>query len=331
MAASSRFITLWNWDETNAREQRSTLFLTGGTLSDYFPEFRRTWYIADYDELRRYASAELALNDAAISGGALNRKISLNKTFLAELQRRIAALQNDKFAALKLDMLYLPLHYIVRFSPLRLIDVPKIRTMTSYGEKIVLVNSDYTGIISDTRIFVLQKIISLLETRIKCYEELAAQFSGGAESVSIPPWYAETPAGFWDIAGLPRRITGAFSSPGGEIPAALQLRAGGEGDELLGWYLSIGDNPGFTFFLDPRNSIKTIYSRRGKTPEQSKINGTLYVNPGRTSVLERRIIENSIKPLGRNEREGLDISIAYDGKIFEMRHGNTLIFRGGAY
>jgi hypothetical protein len=269
----------------------------------------------------------------------------MNKTFRTELQRQIAALRSDKSAAIRLDMIYIPLHYIVRITPLRFIDAPKIRTMTNYGEKIVLANSAYTGIISDTRIWVMRKIISLLETRINCYEEMAKQISNNSVNVSLPAYYSETTAGFWDIAGLPRSITGNFSGPNGEIPAALQFRAG-EGDEkLLGWYLSIGNNQTFTFFLDPKNSAKTIYSRQGKIPEQSgfpkesgfplesfvKINCTLYVNPGRTSVLEQRVIENSITPLGRNEREGLDISIAYDGKIFEMRHGNTLIFRGGAY
>jgi hypothetical protein len=213
--------------------------------------------------------------------------------------------------------------------------------MTSYGEKIVLVNSEYTGMVSDTGIWVDKKIIELLKVRINCYEEIAKQISGnsaGLTGVSVPAYYSETIAGFWDIAGLPWRITGNFQSADGEIPATLQFITG-EGDEgLLGWYLSIENNRTFTFFLEPKNGAKTIYTRWGKTPEQGgiKINCTLYVNPGRTSAHEQNIIKNGIQPFSRADREGIDVSITSNGKIFEIResparHGRTLIFRGSAH
>jgi hypothetical protein len=335
MAASSRFIILRNTEDMNIMEQTSAVFLTDGTLSNYFPEFRRTWYITNYEELRRYISPTLTIDDASITSGELSHKIAMNKIFLAGLQKRIAALRSDKFAAVKLDMFYIPLHYLARITPLRFIDAPKIRTMTNYGDKIVLANSKYTGIISDTRIWVLQEIIHLLEIRIKCYEEIAKQISDNSAGILIPSYYSETIAGYWDIAGLPRSIAGNFITPNGEIPATLQFRAGEGNERLLGWYLSIENNQIFTFFLDPKNSAKTIYSRQGKTPEQSKvkINCTFYVNPGRTTYLEQRIIENSITPFYRIDHEGIDVSITYDGTVFEIResparHGNTLIFRG---
>jgi hypothetical protein len=206
--------------------------------------------------------------------------------------------------------------------------------MTSYGEHIVLANSFYTGAISDTRIWIDQKIIALLDIRIKCYEEMIQNVSDSG-TIPLPIWYSETITGYWDSAGLPRGIAGNFISPAGEIPVVLRFHSGEENGEYLGWYLSIGNNNSFTFFIDPQKSAGTICSRQGKTPEQKKlkINCTLYVNPGRTHTLEQSVIENSIKPFYRADREGIDISITYDGKNFEIRespprHGSTLMFRG---
>jgi hypothetical protein len=345
MAASSRFIILRSHDDVSIEEQKSALFLTDGTLSDYFPEFRRTWYTENHDEINHYSSPELVFTDstAAPEGQVLpgrkldelSRKTTLNKTFLAGLKSKIKRLRSDKFAVVKLDMIYLPLHYIVRFTPLRFIDTPKIRTMTNYGEKIVLSNSFYTNRISDTRIWVYQKIIRLLEVRIKCYEEIAKRFSGGDSNVSIPAWYSDTVTEYWDIAGLPHRITGNFSIPNGDIPATLQFHTGEENGELLGWYLSINGNNSFSLFLDPKKSVETIYFRRGKSPEQVrvKINCTLHINPGRTNAAERNIIENSIGRFIIPGREGIDVSITFDGEKFEMRefparHNDTLVFSG---
>jgi hypothetical protein len=350
MAASSRFIILRNQDEVsllpqgNILGQESALFLTDGSLSTHFPEFRRTWYIENYDELNRYSSPELTFVAQTIvtnkQHDELLKKIELNKTLLASLKRQVSGLRSDKAAAISLDMIYIPLHYLARITPFRFIDAPKIRTMTNYGDKIVLANSMYTTNTSDTRIWIDKELIELLEVRIKCYEEMAKLFSE-TNSVSIPAWYSETITEYWDIAGLPRSITGNFISPGGEeIPATVRLHTGEENGDLLGWYLSIGGNNSFTFFLDPKKSAATIYSRqgrrRGKTPEPGrvKINCALYVNPGRTTYLERRIIENSITPFNRTDQEGIDVSVAYNGSVFEIREspprhgGNTLIFRG---
>jgi hypothetical protein len=270
----------------------------------------------------------------------LLRKIALNTTFIAELKKQISGLRNDKAAAIGLDMIYIPFHYLARITPLRFIDAPKIRTMTDYGDKIVLANSTYTASIADTRIWIDKKIIALLELRIKCYEKMADLFSE-TNGLSIPAWYSETITGYWDIAGLPRSIAGNFISPGGEeIPATLRLHTGEENGELFGWYLSIGGGSSFTFFLDPKKSAAAIYSRQsrrqGKAPEQPrvKIKCALYTNPGRINALERRIIETSVTPFNRTGQEGIDVSITFDGSEFEIRespprHGNnTLIFRG---
>jgi hypothetical protein len=234
-------------------------------------------------------------------------------------------------------MVYIPLHYIARYIPLRFIDAPKIRTMTNYGDEIVLADSAYTGIISDTRIWVCKKIIELLETRILCYEETAKQLEKNEEPVVIPPWFSETITGYWDTAGLPRKVSGTFynsRSQTGEIPAVLTFVTDESGGDF-GWYFTVGENSSFLLFLDPRKSAKTIYSRKGKTPAERRLrlNCTLYANPAASSAAERDIVEHGITPFIRADRESIDVRIIFEGNNFEIRehpaaHGNTLIFRG---
>ncbi|MDR3336399.1 MAG: hypothetical protein LBT16_04265 [Treponema sp.] len=349
MAASTRYIFMRDKNDIG-----SVLFLTDGTLSDYFPEFRRTWYIENYDELRRYHSPELTFDDHAIltreQYEELCQKIEMNKTFLRELKARISLLRRNKFSAITLDMVYIPLHYIGRFTPLRFIDAPKIRTMTNYGNEIVLANSAYTDIVSNTRIWVDKKIIELLETRILMFEETAKQFEKTKGPIAIPHWFSEAIAGYWDIAGLPHKVSGTFYNPAlpllltGQIPAVLTFTKDKTGQDF-GWYFTcgefapdeftIGENASFSFFLDPRKSAKTIYSRGGKTPAQRtvRLDCTLYANPGINTAIERNIVERCLAPLVRADREGIDVRITFDGNAFEIRehpaaHGNTLIFRG---
>jgi hypothetical protein len=340
MVASERFLLMLDQDETNREMQKSALFLTDGTLSEYYPEFRSLWYVADDGELGRYASPELVFASSSVAPGEqydeLCRKIESNKLFAAELKSRIEEYRKDKLAAVKLNMIYFPFHYLARFTPLRFIDVPKIRTVTSYGDEIVLANSRYASSISEIRIWICQKILALAELRIQCYEETARQFSG--DGIALPAWYSDTITGYWDAAGLPRSVAGNFLAPNEELSATLRFHTGEENGELLGWYLSINNNDSFVFFLDPQNSAAALYSRHGKTPEQDRlvINCALHVNPGRTAYFEQYIIEKSITPLERTDREGIDVSLVYDGKVFELwgssaRQGRVLIFRGRSY
>jgi hypothetical protein len=149
LAASARYLIL-----RDKGDAESVFFLTNGELSGYFPEFRRTWYIENYGEIDRYNSEELTFGgNAVVSAGQyqeLCQKLALNKAFRRELKARMSLLRRDMASTIKFDMIYLPLHYVVRFSPLRFVDRPRIRTVTNYGEEIVMANSTYTDVISDT-------------------------------------------------------------------------------------------------------------------------------------------------------------------------------------
>jgi hypothetical protein len=307
--------------------------------------------VEDFEEIARYHSPELLIdNHAAVTRGELINKIELNKAFRDALKYQIRFLKWSRLTAFKFNFGYIPAHYIARMTPLRFVDMPKIHAVTAFGERVVSANSSYIYTTSSVRIWVYEKIIELLEVRLRYYNDLLKGFSettaaetGGNSS---PPWYSENISDYWEIAGLPRVIPGTFFSPGSgptriQRPAALSFIRPGTEPELWGWYLSIGEtvssaqaDTGFSIFIDPLKSHGAVYSRKGKTPGEKKLqlDCILYINPGMNSPVEQEIIDRVLKPFINLNDQGIDALIIFDGRTFEIRQhparrGNSLIFQ----
>jgi hypothetical protein len=316
------------------------------------PELGPSWFIENHSELNRYMSPELSFGGTKVFSRddleELGRKIELNRTFLRELKNQSLEFGMDVFSSIRMGMIYLPLHYFAAYSPLRFVNVPKIRSLLRYGDKIVLVNSAFTAVVSETWSWINRRIIGLVDLRIQCYESLKDQLAGGAAEAALPPWYSETMTGYWNIAGLPREIMGAFFdadlSPDAEgsrpvpaavsrnrIPAVLHL-VSGYGEEKLGWYFAVNGSSPFAFFVDPGGSAKAIYNRKGKNPEQKtvRINCTIY--PNRYAAAEWEIIERCLEPFEMPGQLGISAVIIFDGRTFEIRkrgaYNGALIFSG---
>ncbi|MHB9291769.1 hypothetical protein Holit_00852 [Hollandina sp. SP2] len=349
LAASNQYILLRDADDLD-----SALFLTDGTVSNQYTEFRQTWLVENFEELRRYHSPELSIDrHAGVTSGDLIHKIELNKTFRDALKYQMRALKWSQLTAFKINANYLPAHYSALMSPLRFVNVPKIRTVIQFGDRIVLANSSYIYTTSNVRIWAYEKILELVEVRLRCYNELIKEFSGadsntsGTADISFPRWYSEDISAYWDIGGLPRVIPGTFFSPGTgsgrtQIPAVVSFVPSEKDPELFGWYFSIGESvspagadKGFSIFIDPLKNPRTIYSRKGKTPEEKTVHleGILYINPGANSPIEQEIIDHILKPFINETSRGIKVSIRFDGCTFEIReypasHSNSPIFRG---
>ncbi|MDR2491495.1 MAG: hypothetical protein LBD20_08865 [Spirochaetaceae bacterium] len=224
-----------------------------------------------------------------------------------------------------------------------MVDVPKIRTVTSFGETLVLANGAYIDAVSNVRIWLYEKLIDLLEARLLCFSDILKNNiskNDTGSTASVPAWYAEGIGGYWDIAGFPRTISGAFFTGSGsaaapplQIPAVLSLSPIQPEHGVTGWNLTIGGSSTF-IFIDPKNAPQTIYKRRGKSPADStvKINAALYVNPAATSPREQYIALNCFGQPHRSNKKGIDVTITYDGEIFEIRESpprsRTVLFRG---
>ena len=347
IAASDNYIIFREFDQND-----SLVFLTDGTISTYYSELHAGSYINNFGEVQRYFSQELMINENTVfTLETLTEKIALNRQFIGELEYKIRVLKWSQLTAFKINAGYIPAHYIISLTPLRFLDTP-VRTITAFGEKIVLANSVYTDVTTSSRINLYEKIIEMLETRILCYNDLlrTGSSSGTAETkeLTLPPWYSDDISDYWNIAGLPNAITGIFHAPAAanqsiQIPGSLSFVPQQTDKNVSGWFLAIGESNNFSVFLESHNSAKTIYSRRGVSPQERRLqlDCTLYINDGADNESERRIIERCLRPFAsgsagaasRGTSESVNVRITFDGRTLEIREhparrANTLIFRG---
>ncbi|MDR2144117.1 MAG: hypothetical protein LBP29_07090 [Treponema sp.] len=345
VAASDRYIVM---RETG--RPKSWLFLTDGTLPGQEPEFQQIFFAGGFEEVQRYCSPELAMGRrAAITHEELVQKIEANKTFHDELKYQIRVLKWSRLTAFRFTAGYIPFHYLI--TPLRFVDMPKIRTVTSFGDRIILTNNSYVNMFFNIRIWVYEKIIELLELRLLRYDELAKEFSETSASdtakVSVPPRHSENIADYWDIAGLPRVISGTFFGPTGQYtqrPAVLSFFRSGTELEFFGWCLAVGESvsavmadDSFSIFIDPLKKPEAVYSLAAKDPEEKRVqlDGTLYINSGTNSPVVQEIIDRTLKPFIGGQNRGIKVRIIFDEDRFEIRqrpaqHDNSLIFTGKA-
>jgi hypothetical protein len=347
LVASNHYIML-----QDAGNMDNIVFLTDGVVSNQYTEFRKTWLVEDFEEFKRYHSTELLIDHHfGITYRDLIQKIELNRAFHDELNYQIRTLKWSQLTAFMINASYLPAHYSILMSPLRFIDVPKFRTVTKFGDRLVLANSSYAYTVSNIRIWAYEKILELLEVRLLCYNELVKEYlqkdsnKSDMAEFSFPAWYSENISDYWDIASLPRVIRGTFFSTGSrltQMSAILSFVPAGKEPEIFGWYFSIGESfpcvevgKNFSIFIDPLKSPRTIYSRTGKTPEEKtvQLEGILYIKPGTNLPIEQDIIDRMLKPFINENRQGIKVRIRFDGCILEIRefpesHSNSLLFRG---
>jgi hypothetical protein len=332
MAAGTQFCLLRDSDN-------SVIFLTDGSFPANFSEFNAAWYMLYTDEIARYNSPALMIEDTDISLDEMRNKIELNKNLRDRIKAELRALEQDKALSLGINISYFPLDTIVRFSPLRFLNVPKFRTLIGFGKKIVLHNNAFIERFVETQAWVHQKNIDLLELRIASYTEMVTRAAKENGPASFPPWFAEHASDYWDIAGLPRAIEGSFFSPSSANektpPITLKFVPPQSEYALFGWHLAV--SPTYTLLIDPQNSLKTIYRRKGKPPDERALtlDCVLYVNLLGQTDTEKNIIKQSLTPFANENRNSIKVRITFDGENFEMReypaiHPNNVIFRGTA-
>jgi hypothetical protein len=340
ITAAKNFFILYDSAEGNG--EYAGFFLTDGTLSDDFRELADRQFVDYAEETVLYHAAALSFEHGRPppQPSEIEEKIALNAAFRDRLHAKIEAEKRDKRLSVSINIGYLPLDGIIRVTPLQFIDLPKIYTMTRFGKRIVLLNSTYTGWVTETRTRVYQTFIGLVDARIASYTDILKQIHAGEKPLAMPPWFSERVDGYWDAAGLPHTIEGTFFSPylrekKREVSASLAFRREENADPVSGWHLSIGQSPSYTLIVDPQKSIPALAKRKGKTPREQavKIDCVLFTNLALTTALEKKIVEECLAPFASGDRDGIKVRIIFDGETFEIheypaKHDNSLIFRG---
>jgi len=172
----------------------------------------------------------------------------------------------------------------------------------------------------------------MLEVRITCYSDILKTLKISTSNIYeqnkavLPSWYSENITDLWDIIGIPRTMPGVFSYLDAarknlQIPAGISIFPVLSDQNLSGWFLAVADSSDFSVFFSPRNLYKAMYSRKGKTPQELKleIRGTLYINDAANSPYERYIIEHFLKPYINEKDRGIEVRMMFDGNTFEIR------------
>ncbi|MDR0589819.1 MAG: hypothetical protein LBG25_04685, partial [Spirochaetaceae bacterium] len=319
MEADTKYITLKENTEW-------TLILSGDAQTSVFPDNRHSWFFNRYDEIARYGSPELMLRERPVytreQYAEISQKIEANRKFKEELEHRVTEYKSLKRAVFNLGMVYTNMDIISRITLLNFVDIPKIYTITRFGKKIVSLNKTYTDLISDNRIWIDNKLIELLDIRIKTYTEAADRLARRGEPEFVfPAGFSETAAGYWRIAGLPFEMEGTFGSGTDEKPAFLSSELLEQG--FFGWVLKTGASPLFSLLVEPEDAARTIFSRNGKsaseTPYHFKgILSAYSINLGDTGggrAYYDRTIGSLIKDNGQ-----LKVDISFDGKELIIKH-----------
>jgi hypothetical protein len=313
-----------------------TLVLACDARAGAPPENGRTWFFNRYDEIARYNSPELVMEERQVytrnEYAELWRKIENNRKFKEKLEYRIAEYKSLKRAAFNLGMVYTNMDIISRITLLNFVDIPKIYTVTRFGKKIISVNKTYTDLISDNRIWIDSRLIELLDIRIKTYTEAAGRLAQGEPELVFPTGFAETAAGYWRVSGLPFELEGTFGSGPDEKPAFLSSELLEHG--FFGWVLTASDDPLFSLLIEPENAARVILSRNGKTAQETpyRFKGALSVNSINPAEQGRAYYNRTLGPLFKEDGL-LKVDISFDGKELIIKHRRFLgrdfmVFRG---
>jgi hypothetical protein len=217
MEASDGYLLLWDGSG-------SVLLLTRGGVPKSFPEFRYAWVFSNYGDRARFDSPALKAEGPLFTRSRyaeLREKTAANIRFQKELQNRIAEYEIVKNTAANTEAAYNAFDIISKITMLNFIDVPKIYTVTQHGGRIVSANKSFTDMVSDNRIWLNQKILELLEVRIKVYADTADRLARGEREVFFPKGFAESIPEYLGLAGFPSGMNGISGEGKSSEPARL--------------------------------------------------------------------------------------------------------------
>jgi hypothetical protein len=306
--ASEDYVLMWGGGG-------EVFFLTGDNLSTYFPEFNRIRIFRVYDEIERYDALRISGGPAFTREdyAGLKNMISLNGDFIRELENRVSEYESIKKTVFRSGIAYTAADFISHITLLNFLDIPKIATITSFGDDILSVNKAYTTMISDTQIWIDNKLLELLRIRVSVYTGLADELASGAEQVFLPPGYAESFSGYWEAAGLSSLISGSFGLGSSVLPAVLSVSE----DEMgfFGFVISVGSDPDFTLFVDPANVPSTIFSRGNLDAGEKAytFRGRLYAGQVADRDSSRALFEETIVPYITSGK-GIEVTVDFDGE-----------------
>lgn len=206
------------------------------------------------------------------------------------------------------------------------VDFPKIKTMTSYGGKIMEANERSYRDMADSREWVYSKLLELLDLRLAEYGKVIEAFDRDELAAELDPRFRESFLEYYRLLGLPDALEGANPLGRGK-PASARLM-----DEmpLFPGLLVVLDDPKKTdpgaktvLLAELKDSARGVFGMDGPATAAKPFRAKLEFHVVRA---DGGFGDAKGERTGRLEWDGRTLRIWRDGQFFMK----DLIFRGSA-
>ncbi len=205
------------------------------------------------------------------------------------------------------------------------IDFPKIKTMSSFGGRLLKSNAESFQSFYEYRSLTAPHVISLLDLRIKAYKKLENEIEQNGNAV-LPNQLRNSYAEYFDEAKIPDFVEGIsprkFKAEKASFSRINSLAM------YPGFYLTIGDSSNEqTVLVVAQKSAKTIFDRGKKNnsyenlkkkPLKLKVN--FIVEEGKS-----RLLDSATRVSFLDEKEG---TLTWNGESIKIIVDNKSIFEG---
>jgi hypothetical protein len=138
----------------------------------------------------------------------IEKVIELNAAYREELQNELELFRAYRTSSGLSRWGYGAVDLLTSVTFLNQIDFPKIKTMTSYGGKIMEANERTYRNMADSREWVYAKLLELLDLRLAEYGKVIAAFDDDELGAELAPRYRESFLEYYRLLGLPEALDG---------------------------------------------------------------------------------------------------------------------------
>lgn len=142
----------------------------------------------------------------------IERKIDANKKFISYMKGELESYEIRKESTNRFYRTYSVVDFITTITLLNKIDFPKIKTMTSFGDRLVGTNAENFRNMYEYRSANYPSLIELTERRVENYEAVLNALRGGAKSAKCGAFLMDSFPQYFSAAGIPSFLDGISPS-----------------------------------------------------------------------------------------------------------------------
>jgi hypothetical protein len=256
----------------------------------------------------------------------IEKIIELNGQYRGEIQNELELFRSYRASSGLSRWGYGAVDLLTSVTFLDQIDFPKIKTMTSYGDKIMEANDKTYQEMAESREWIYAKLIELLDIRLSEYAKIIAAFDENELSAELGPRFRESYFEYYRLVGIPESLEGV-NPLGRDKRASLRLM---KEMPLFPGLILTTDKPSkkdplakSSLLLELKDSAKNVYAMEGESSEERPFSAKLIFH---AVTPDGGFEEAKGDKKGLLEWDGSELKVWRAGPLFTKE----LIFRGKA-